>query len=128
MDYTILTKLKSQFTTLSKWQKCGTILLGLSGILTIRKVYDIIWRKYYNYPSGPVGLPFIGSLLRIFKYKYALSYTNSYGPVYMVYVGLTPMIFINDLQIATKYLNKKEFSNKDIRMTQGYNDFFRNAI
>jgi len=123
MDYSVLSKLKCQFTKLSKLQKCGSILLGLTGILTIRKVYDIVWRKYYNYPSGPVGLPFIGSLLRIFKYKYVSSYTNSYGPVFMVYVGLTPMIFINDLQIATKYLNKREFSNKNIRMTQGYNDF-----
>jgi len=97
--------------------------LGVSGILTIRKIYDTVKRKYYNYPDGPCGLPIIGSLLKIFNYEYISSLTNCYGSVFMVYVGQTPMIFINDLELATKYLNKKEFSNKDIRMTQGYNDF-----
>ena len=108
---------------LSKWQQYGTILLGVSGLLTVRKIYDIIKRKYYNYPCGPCGLPLIGSLLKVFNYEYISSLTNCYGSVFMIYVGMTPMIFINDLQIATKYLNKKEFSNRNIRMTQGYNDF-----
>eukprot|EP01084_Bolivina_argentea_P019215 35751_1 len=123
MASSILSTIRHKFMGLSNWQKYGSILLGVTGILTMRKIYDVMYRKYYNYPNGPCGLPIIGSLLQVFNYEYISSLTNCYGSVFMIYAGLTPMIFINDLQIANKYLNKKEFSNKNIVMTKGYNDF-----
>ena len=31
-----------------------------AGVLTLRKAWDIIRRKYYNFPPGPVGIPIWG--------------------------------------------------------------------
>ena len=90
------------------------ITLGISGYLILRKVYDIIDRKWNNYPPGYIGYPLIGCGLDYFLHsrQYLTHLATHFGPICMIYIGKTPTIVINDYFIAKEYFNKQLFSNR----------------
>ena len=91
-----------------------TIALGLIQVLW--KIMDIIYRKWYNYPPGPVGLPIFGTYFWCSKYKYMARLSNQCGPILMTYVGVRKLLLINDLRLCQKLF----FSNQGSKRGNDY--------
>ena len=99
------------------WHKIGKITgifsICFGGTLTIRKILDVVWRKWKNYPPGPCGIPILGSYFNAHKYTFAASITNSYGPVTMIYFGLRRLVFIGDQKMCKKFFKLQDGSDRD---------------
>ena len=99
-----------------KAHKLISITAGITSALCLRKLMDVVYRKWYNYPPGPVGLPLIGSLLKLQNYPYFASLVNYYGSVFMVNAAFSKFVFLNDLETVQKSFVKKEFMKSDMNI------------
>ena len=91
--------------------------VGITSILCLRKFVDTVYRKWYNYPPGPVGLPFIGSLFKLSNYPYFVSLVNCYGSVFMINAGFSKFVFINDVETVQTAFGRKECSKRKMNIT-----------
>ena len=82
----------------SNWSKVTLFGMGIISLIFGRTMYNKLYRKINNYPPGPDGYPFIGSLLSMRKEKHFYKYlTNAYGAVTLIYLGMKKkIILIND--------------------------------
>ncbi|XP_054154927.1 cytochrome P450 2E1-like [Oppia nitens] len=90
-----------------------TILCLLLGFL----VYKLskFYYQYYSLPPGPFPLPIIGNMLTIlgdFRDNSFRKMTKKYGPIFTVYFGNTPQVFITDADIARQVFSKPEFAGR----------------
>eukprot|EP01084_Bolivina_argentea_P264076 447196_1 len=76
----------------------GSIIV-ISAILLFRVIYLKLRRKYLNYPTGPVGIPLLGSLFQIYKAFVQFSDVLNENKVVMFYVVGRPWVFINDYKL-----------------------------
>ena len=90
------------FKQLPTYQKIITCVGALTGSLIARYVYCKVQRKIYNYPPGPIGLPFIGSALgwnpllnRTWKETFP-KYAKPNEGIMMLYFGFTPAVHIGE--------------------------------
>lgn len=98
---------------------------AITGVLTIRKILDIVRRKWYNLPPGPVGLPFLGTALDFGDPLKMISTREQYGPIFLTHVGFSQVCFINDYKILEKYFSKREFLDRkmpDMGVEYGFSE------
>lgn len=103
----------------------STILLTLIGVILLRYLWK--WKKFANsLPPGPLALPFLGNLLQIDRtdprstlYKWH----KKYGPIFTVWMGLEPYVFVSDRDLMIEAFEKRpdEFSGRPYIWTY---DFF----
>ena len=94
--------------------KLVRVVTYTGGILTLRKIVDIVRRKWYNLPPGPVGVPFFGDLFSLFNPINTIESVKKYGPIYLTHVGFTQICMINDHSLLKKYYSSKEFLERDV--------------
>ncbi|CAM1321594.1 Uncharacterised protein g7825 [Pycnogonum litorale] len=86
-------------------------------------------------PPGPVGLPFIGSLIAIKYYtpaKYFQYLSKKYGPIITVYFGMEPVIVLNEYNEIKEILKMKQTQGRPSRgitydVSQGLGVAFSNG-
>ena len=98
------------------WQnyKVVRIVTYTTGILTLRKILDIVRRKWYNLPPGPAGLPFFGDLFSLYNPMHGIESAKKYGPIHLTHVGFTQICIISDHSLLKKYYSSKEFLERDV--------------
>ena len=103
---------------------------GIIGYLTLRKLYDIIYRKWYKgLPPGPTGYPFIGCLIEFGMYprEFLISITMKYGSIVCVPIGVYNNIFINDYKLINQLFknNSNIFNDRPLlhNSTRVINEF-----
>lgn len=89
------------------------IVVAVGGILIARKVLDIVRRKWYKYPPGPVGIPLLGTVHEFADLHKGMNLLGKYGPIYMTHFGMTNVCFINDSYLLKKHFMKKEFCDRN---------------
>ena len=91
--------------------QCGLIIGGCC--LTIycnHNVCAVVYRRYYGYPAGPIGIPYFGSLFTVLYYKqqtFNLKLLPSYGPITMHAIGSTNVLTINDVNLVKAVLHNR---------------------
>ncbi|XP_053577649.1 cytochrome P450 2F2 [Bombina bombina] len=115
----------------------GTLLLVLISIISF--MY-LTWNQMYrkrNLPPGPTPLPLIGNLLHIKLGEMAgslIKLWDKYGPVYTLYLGSRPVVFICGYQAVKEAIvdQAEEFGGRGRlptidKFTQGYGIGFANG-
>lgn len=93
--------------------KFSVVAAAIAGVVMLRKLLDVAYRQWNNYPPGPCGVPYFGSFFSmhlfgdIRKFHYYLG--NAYGSVCMIYLGKKHLIIINDIKTMHKYFLKNNF-------------------
>ena len=109
-----LQSLRQAWTESSTQEKLVSVGVCVTGYLTLRKLFDVLYRKWYKLPNGGIGIPYFGSFLRYYygnEYKWLMKLGIQYPIVSMVYFNSNPVIIINDYDLATQLFSKNEFSN-----------------
>lgn len=88
------------------------IALGIFGVLTARKILDIVRRKWYNYPPGPVGIPFFGGFFEFINFNKLRRAQHKYGPIYLTHFGFSHICIINDYSLLHQIFGSKEFNDR----------------
>ena len=92
----------------NKWAKYVGIL---GGCYLFRKLWWYIYRKYYNLPPGPNGLPFVGCIPEILL-KLGPKYA-SYGPICLFPSVGTHIIMLNNSKLTKQLYTRKEFFGRN---------------
>ncbi|XP_053577652.1 cytochrome P450 2G1 [Bombina bombina] len=114
---------------------------GMLLLLLITSIFIYLtWNKMYkkrNLPPGPTPLPLIGNLLQIKLGELAgslIKLQDQYGPVYTLYFGSRPVVFICGYQAVKEALvdHAEEFGVRGRvptmdKYTQGYGFAFANG-
>ena len=81
-----------------------------SGLLLIRNIFWMLLKKMRSYPSGPIGLPFIGCLLQYGSSprKFLVNIAIKYGAISYVQLLSSRNIFISDPKLLNKLYGKQE--------------------
>ncbi|KAK6638581.1 hypothetical protein RUM43_006848 [Polyplax serrata] len=71
---------------------------------------------------GPVGLPFLGNSLSLTGgqdafFKLLLKYRQKYGPIFKIWVGMRPFVFISDSKYVAPILNSSLHIDKSYEYT-----------
>ncbi|XP_053577673.1 cytochrome P450 2G1 isoform X1 [Bombina bombina] len=113
----------------------GTLLLLLITSIFIYMTWNQMYKKR-NLPPGPTPLPLIGNLLQLKLGEMAgslMKMQDQYGPVYTLYFGLRPVVFICGYQAVKEALvdHAEEFGVRGRvptidKFTQGYGIAFSN--
>ena len=106
-----------KFVRWCKQHKLLSFTASIVSALCLRKIMDIAHRKWHNYPPGPVGLPLLGSLLKLRNYSYFVSLVNCYGSVFMINAGFSKFVFLNDVETVQKAFSRKECSKRKMNIT-----------
>ncbi|XP_002737140.1 cytochrome P450 1A5-like [Saccoglossus kowalevskii] len=63
-----------------------------------------------GFPSGPRGYPFIGNMLALAKEPHITltNYAKTYGDVYTIKLGNTPVVILNSIEVIKETLVKKQ--------------------
>ncbi|CAG2118868.1 unnamed protein product, partial [Medioppia subpectinata] len=109
----------------------GTFIktIGASAIIGLVVYYIArFYAKRYNYPPGPIPLPLIGNVLMFRNYtthfnEVIVKLSKIYGPVFTLWIGPLPFVFVCDLDLAREAFNKSEFTG---RPTSEYGRIFNN--
>ena len=113
----VLTSFTENENVIFVWDKVNNkyvgIIVGIGGFLTLRKVFDLVYRKWYQLPPGPIGMPLLGVLAAPKRSK-AIYAANYYGPIYMAQIGFQSIVTINDYNLLTKYFSNKDFLDRSI--------------
>ncbi|XP_053545083.1 cytochrome P450 2F2 [Bombina bombina] len=118
-----------------------TIGVGTFLLLVITSIFMYLtWNQMYrkrNLPPGPTPLPLIGNLLHIKLGEMAgslMKLWDQYGPVYTLYLGMRPVVFICGYQAVKEALvdHSEEFGGRGRlpsidKFTQGYGLGFANG-
>ena len=119
-----LTESASPYLSRLPWDtKLFRVALGIVGVLTARKVLDYVRRKWYHYPPGPVGLPFLGTILSFDDVDYQMACHKKYGPISMTHFGLSNVVFINDYKLLQKYFKKAQFWDREPLVDSSVTDY-----
>ena len=86
--------------------------VGVAAALTLRKVFDILKRKWYRLPPGPIGVPFFGTLFELSHIPSMIEYPKKYGPIHLTYFGFGTVVFINDFKLVDAIYKKNHFNKK----------------
>ena len=95
--------------------KTKSTLVSLPLFISVRYIYYKIQRKYYNYPPGPIGIPFFGYFFHrifgwlIFKIKAygRKGMSEHYGPIFMYYSLGRTFVNINGSELTKKIITLK---------------------
>ncbi|XP_053577663.1 cytochrome P450 2G1 isoform X1 [Bombina bombina] len=114
----------------------GTLLLLVISSIFMYLTWNQMYRKC-NLPPGPTPLPLIGNLLHIKFGEMAgslMKLWDQYGPVYTLYFGMRPVVFICGYQAVKEALvdHAEEFALRGRvptldKFTQGYGIGFSNG-
>ncbi|XP_053577651.1 cytochrome P450 2F2 [Bombina bombina] len=114
----------------------GTLLLLLITSIFIYMTWNQMYKKR-NLPPGPTPLPLIGNLLHMQMGEITgllMKLWNQYGPVYTLYFGSRPVVFICGYQAVKEALvdHAEEFAGRGSlplldKFTQGYGLAFANG-
>ncbi|KAI6184682.1 Cytochrome P450 33C9 [Aphelenchoides bicaudatus] len=81
-------------------------------------IFYHLYYKRLGYPPGPTPIPFFGNVFSMvkverFEYKF-LEWKKQYGNVYTYWVGNTPVVAVNDYNLAVKTFvkNGELFANR----------------
>ena len=88
------------------------IAAGIVGVLTLRKILDIVRRKWKRLPPGPVGLPFFGTIYEFGNLNSMMHARKKYGPIYLTHFGFSSVCFINDYALLNKYFSQIDFCDR----------------
>ena len=94
--------------------------VGVCSILTIRKILDYLRRWWYNYPPGPVGIPFFGTIFDFGSLYAKKAIYPLYGPIYMSHYGFSNVVFINDYNLLKHCFNREEFFDRKFYLSKKY--------
>ena len=84
-------------------------------LASFRYVIIKLYRKYKNYPPGPIGYPFIGNLLNWFNsQKLMRNLGFKYNEIVFFTVGNENICIINSSKLWKKLLNKPELIHKSL--------------
>ena len=100
----------------------------ISGVLTARKIIDLMRRKWYNYPPGPVGIPFLGTALSLTDMDYQINCHKYYGPIHMTHFGFANVVFINDIKLLRQLFKKEAFWDRNPLVDTKYSKHGSNYI
>ena len=105
------------------FQKCKDLLLKNRMVQSTvvffslyigRNIYYWLFRKYYNMPPGPNGIPFFGVFFNmVYDYKYQIKMADKYGPIMSLPFFGSGFVFINNASIVKQILPNKQFLNRD---------------
>nr|XP_006811123.1 PREDICTED: cytochrome P450 1A1-like [Saccoglossus kowalevskii] len=67
-------------------------------------------RKPSGFPPGPMGYPFIGSMVDLLKEPHLtlMKYGIKYGDIFTIKIGSQPVIVLNSLDVIKEALVKKQ--------------------
>ena len=115
----------SQLSTSKLWEivqkinesKALKSVCVISGCLAVRQAFWFFYHKYYHLPHGPIGLPFVGSLLQLSlqSQNYLHWINEKYGNIATVYLGNARIVVINDPGLYKQIGSKKEFENRPFK-------------
>lgn len=84
------------------------LLTALTAIITI---YLLQWKRLRNkLPPGPPPLPLLGNLLQLDKTdmrKTFLKWHKQYGPMYTVWLGTDPQVFVSGYDLLQELFVKQ---------------------
>lgn len=90
-----------------------TTTLFLSAITGLIVIYLVrFYIKVYRLPRGPFPLPIFGNILlfrgtKVNQFVTIANLEPKYGPVFTVWMGTTPMVFISDLELIKEAFNSR---------------------
>uniref|UniRef100_A0A7E4W476 CYtochrome P450 family n=1 Tax=Panagrellus redivivus TaxID=6233 RepID=A0A7E4W476_PANRE len=82
------------------------MIAALIFVFVILVVFQNYYWKRRNLPPGPAPMPFFGNLLEIRKGNHPDFYvkcTKKYGDIYTVWMGLTPLVCVNDIEAVNEH-------------------------
>eukprot|EP01084_Bolivina_argentea_P014806 27685_1 len=104
-----------------KYKALILFFISVFGFSAIRAIYCYVHRKHHKYPSGPIGLPFIGSLVSMSDPVKLESYlSKSYGQISMLYIGQQPFVFIHSIDLINKIFNNEHCLHRDDSICNGF--------
>ena len=105
--HSVLSKLKSLWLE----HKYSATLVSFCGLLVVRKILDLVRRKWYKLPPGPIGMPFIGTVYEYGGVDKNRVLKKKYGPIYLTHFGFSTVCIVNDFKLMHKTFGRKEFRN-----------------
>ena len=115
----------NKLSTSKVWEIVGKIsesktlksVCVISGCLAVRQAFWYLYHKYYHLPHGPIGLPFIGSLIQLSLQSHSyLTWINmKYGNIASAYLGNARIVMINDPGLYKQIGSKKEFEHRPFK-------------
>ena len=104
------------FTESAQKLYIGTIytVVTAAGLLTLRKVFDLIRRKYHNLPPGPVGIPIWGKTHDLGNKEALIKARERYGVIHLTTSGFATVCFINEFNLLKNLFNKHEFEDRSV--------------
>ncbi|XP_054157487.1 steroid 17-alpha-hydroxylase/17,20 lyase-like [Oppia nitens] len=98
-----------QSTTQSMWTLPGGdgTVIGFVTLYLVR-----FYHRVLSLPRGPIPLPIMGNMMKFFRTKenqflIINSMHKTYGPVFTIWLGTTPMVVVSDYKLSKEAFNSK---------------------
>lgn len=90
----------------NKWFRIGSITIGIA---LLDRISHLLYRKYRRLPPGPVGIPFIGSMVSFVSNQasFVLSQPKLYGDLSYFQLGKHNVILINNTKLMKQLLDNR---------------------
>eukprot|EP01084_Bolivina_argentea_P111719 199282_1 len=105
--------------------KFKSAIIAVSSALSIRYIYNKLYRKYRSLPPGPEGLPFIGCLFYTPKIQTFCNYISmTYGPIAYFTIGLQTFLLIGHSSLSKQLLEDKNCQDRPKFESPGRSKYF----